>query len=104
MGLADFSVPDSDLDRSVRDLCQNLLRGAPSAQRLSKHLAAKVAGTMYDDLISDILVPLIVELTISDDALEGMAAFWPNVNLMAQIILKRRRWCRRRGTVQIRFF
>ena len=75
MGLADFSVPDSDLDRSVRDLCQNLLRGAPSAQRLSKHLAAKVAGTMYDDSISDILVPLIVESTISDDALEGMAAF-----------------------------
>ena len=75
MGLADFSVPDGDLDRAVLDLCQNLLQGAPSAQRLSKQLAGKIAGTMYDDSISDILAPLIVQSTISDDALEGMAAF-----------------------------
>ena len=75
MGLADFSVPDSDLDRSVSNLCRNLVQGAPSAQRLSKYLTAKIDGNIYGDSFSDILVPLIIESGTCDEALEGMAAF-----------------------------
>lgn len=74
IGLAQQSMPRSDLDAAVADLVQALLQSGPKAIRESKLLIDSVVGKTTEEAI-DVTAPWIARLRASAEGQEGMDAF-----------------------------
>ncbi|MBI1909180.1 MAG: enoyl-CoA hydratase/isomerase family protein [Deltaproteobacteria bacterium] len=70
IGLINFCVPEAELDKTVADLCQELLNRSPQALRLARK-------SLYDGLLPRIQRGLkdLEKLYGSPEATEGMSAF-----------------------------
>jgi methylglutaconyl-CoA hydratase len=86
MGLVDIVAPDDEIDRVVSDLCKDLAKGAPQAQRISKAIVAERKETELTASAA-VVTSFVAESGISQEALEGMAALlakrkpsWQNSN------------------------
>jgi enoyl-CoA hydratase/carnithine racemase len=75
MGLVSRIVPLADLDRVVGDLARTLAGFSPAALGLAKEAAASVADMPYGTALR-YLRELITLVALSDDAREGIAAFF----------------------------
>jgi methylglutaconyl-CoA hydratase len=81
IGLISHTVAIQDLDDSLYALCQQLLRGAPKAQHQCKQLIKQcVSGSIDKEPIDDRLIhhtsQLIARVRASDEAQEGLSAFF----------------------------
>jgi enoyl-CoA hydratase/carnithine racemase len=75
MGLVSRIVPRADLARAVGDLARTLAGYSPTALGLAKEAAASIADMPYGTALRH-LRELITLVALSDDAREGIAAFF----------------------------
>jgi methylglutaconyl-CoA hydratase len=73
-GLVDHAVPDEELDQKVAAVCQDLLRGGPTALTETKRLVRTLATTAAAD-VARITANLIARLRAGEEGQEGMTAF-----------------------------
>jgi len=76
LGLVHEAVPAAELDPTIERLVAAVLEGATGAQARSKRLIAEVADRPIEDSVIDITVRAIAEARASDEAREGLAAFF----------------------------
>ncbi|HUK10467.1 MAG TPA: enoyl-CoA hydratase/isomerase family protein [Stellaceae bacterium] len=76
LGLVHEVVPAAELDPTIERLVAAVLEGASGAQARSKRLVAEVADRPIEDSVIDITVRAIAEARASDEAREGLAAFF----------------------------
>lgn len=76
LGLIHEVVPAAELDATVNKLVGLLLEGAPGAQARAKRLIAAVADRPIEDPVIGLTVRSIAEARASDEAREGLAAFF----------------------------
>jgi methylglutaconyl-CoA hydratase len=76
LGLVHEVVPAAELDPAIEKLAAAVLEGASGAQARSKRLIAEVADRPIGDSVIDITVRAIAEARASDEAREGLAAFF----------------------------
>jgi len=76
LGLVHEVVPAAELDPTIERLVAAVLEGANGAQARSKRLVAEVADRPIEDSVIDITVRAIAEARASDEAREGLAAFF----------------------------
>ena len=69
-------VPAAELDPTIERLVAAVLEGANGAQARSKRLVAEVTDRPIEDSVIDITVRAIAEARASDEAREGLAAFF----------------------------
>jgi len=73
-GLVDHAVPEEDLDRTVAAVCQDLMRGGPTALAETKRLVRALAATAPAD-VTQLTADWIARLRAGDEGQEGMSAF-----------------------------
>jgi len=76
IGLVHDVVPAAELDTRIEALVLALLEGGPKSQARSKRLIAEVAGRPIDGSVIDLSVRVIADARASDEAREGLAAFF----------------------------
>ena len=75
VGLVDQVVEPGELDQAVADLAGELRLGAPSVQRLAKHLVTQVDALLHDAETGEMLASHVANQCVTEDAQEGMSAF-----------------------------
>ncbi len=75
VGLVDQMVEPGELDQAVADLAGELRLGAPSVQRLVKHLVTQVDAVPHDAETGELLAGHVANQCVTEDAQEGMSAF-----------------------------
>ena len=75
IGLVDQVVAADDLDATVAALAQELKLGAPSVQTMVKKLVTQVNALPHDASAAEILGIQVANQCVTEDALEGIAAF-----------------------------
>ncbi|MEY3708306.1 MAG: hypothetical protein RL585_2863 [Pseudomonadota bacterium] len=76
IGLVQSIVPDDELDGAVNAMLGQLLAAGPQAMGHCKQLIADVAGKVIDDALSAETAARIAQVRASDEAQEGIAAFF----------------------------
>ena len=76
IGLIHEVVPAAGLDAAVEVIVASLLEAGPNAQARSKRLIAEVADRPIGDAVIDLTVHAIAEARASEEAREGLAAFF----------------------------
>jgi len=76
IGLVHEVVPAAELDTKVEAIVSALLEGGPSAQARSKQLVAEVTDRPIEQPVIEITARTIAEARASDEAREGLAAFF----------------------------
>lgn len=76
LGLVHEAVPAAALDATIERLVSAVLQGATGAQARSKRLIADVAARPIEGSVIDVTVRAIAEARTSDEAREGLAAFF----------------------------
>ena len=76
LGLVHEAVPAADLDTTIARLVSAVLEGATGAQARSKRLIAEVAERPIEASVIDVTVRAIAEARASDEAREGLEAFF----------------------------
>jgi len=76
LGLVHEAVPAADLDATIARLVSAVLEGATGAQARSKRLIAEVAERPIEASVIDVTVRAIAEARASDEAREGLEAFF----------------------------
>ncbi len=76
IGLVHEVVPAAALDATVEAIVAALLEGGPSSQARSKQLVSEVTGRPIEQPVIDITARTIAEARASDEAREGLAAFF----------------------------
>jgi methylglutaconyl-CoA hydratase len=76
IGLVHEVVPAAVLDAKVETIVTALLEGGPSSQARSKRLISEVVDRPIEQPVSEITARTIAEARASDEAREGLAAFF----------------------------
>jgi methylglutaconyl-CoA hydratase len=76
IGLVHEVAPAAELDARVQAIVAALLDGGSNSQARSKRLIADVAERPIEQAVIDITVRTIAEARASDEAREGLAAFF----------------------------
>jgi len=76
LGLVHEAVPAAELEATIARLVSAVLEGATGAQARSKRLIAEVAERPIEGSVIDVTVRAIAEARASDEAREGLAAFF----------------------------
>jgi methylglutaconyl-CoA hydratase len=76
IGLVHEIVPPAELDQKVEAIVAALLEGGPSAQLRSKRLISEVTDRPIEQPVIEITARTISEARASDEAREGLAAFF----------------------------
>lgn len=76
IGLVHEVVPESSMDDALASLLERLGQASPNALREAGLLIGAVAGRPIDDALLDETAAWIARLRASDDAQEGIAAFF----------------------------
>lgn len=76
IGLVHELAPAADLDRRVGAIVAALLEGGSQAQARSKRLISEVVDRPIEQPVIDLTARTIAEARASDDAREGLAAFF----------------------------
>src|SRR5262249_14479553 len=76
IGLVHEVAPAAGLDAKVEAIVAALLEGGPSSQARSKRLIAEVTDRPIEQAVIDITARTIAEARASDEAREGLAAFF----------------------------
>ncbi len=76
IGLVHDVVPATELDQKVEAIVAALLEGGPSAQARSKRLVSEVTDRVIEQSVMEITARTIAEARASDEAREGLAAFF----------------------------
>jgi len=76
IGLVQSIVPEDELDGAVNAMLGQLLAAGPQAMGHCKQLIADVAGKVIDDALSAETAARIAQVRASDEAQEGIAAFF----------------------------
>jgi methylglutaconyl-CoA hydratase len=76
IGLVHEVAPAAGLDGVVAELVTALLEAGPSAQSRSKCLIAEVADRPIGEAVIELTVRAIAEARASEEAREGLAAFF----------------------------
>jgi methylglutaconyl-CoA hydratase len=76
IGLVQSIVPEDELDGAVNGMLGQLLAAGPQAMGHCKQLIADVAGKVIDDALSAETAARIAQVRASDEAQEGIAAFF----------------------------
>ncbi len=76
IGLSHDIVPAEELDAAVNRILGHLLLGGPQSLAESKRLIRDVAGRPIDDALADDTARRIARIRASDEAQEGIAAFF----------------------------
>ncbi|MFZ5779771.1 MAG: enoyl-CoA hydratase/isomerase family protein [Pseudomonadota bacterium] len=75
IGLVDQAVTDEALDAAVDTLCDELMLGAPSVQRLVKELVPQIDSLPHGPDTADLVGRHVAQQCVTDEATEGMQAF-----------------------------
>ena len=75
IGLLSALVPESDLDKFVQQLVEQLLAGGPQAHAKIKQLIGAVAGRPIDEALKEETARRIAEIRVSPEGREGIASF-----------------------------
>ncbi len=76
IGLVHEVVPTTELDTKVETIVAALLDGGPSSQACSKRLISEVTDRPIEQSVIEITARTIAEARASDEAREGLAAFF----------------------------
>ncbi|MGH7123392.1 MAG: enoyl-CoA hydratase/isomerase family protein [Stellaceae bacterium] len=76
IGLVHEVVPAAELDQKVEAIVAALLEGGPSSQSRSKRLISDVTDRPIEQPVIEITARTIAEARASDEAREGLAAFF----------------------------
>jgi len=76
IGLVHEVVPAAELDQKVEAIVAALLEGGPRSQARSKRLVAEVTDRPVEQPVIDITVRTIAEARASEEAREGLGAFF----------------------------
>lgn len=75
LGLLSEAVTEDELDQTVEDILQQVLKNSPQAVTAAKALVQEVAGQSVDKALLERTSRLIADIRVSEEGQEGLHAF-----------------------------